>query len=125
MKNSETIEESKDDIFLISEKIAFNRISCELSHDNKKIKLPYTESKLLILNKNSVVSREQLIGFSWGDRIVTDSSLAKSISNLRKIFRQLEQADDCIITIPRLGYRFTLQVRPMVYGTDRGVVCTK
>ncbi|MBS4686811.1 winged helix-turn-helix domain-containing protein [Aeromonas sobria] len=112
MVDNEAIEISKNEIFLINESIVFNRISSELSHDSKCIKLAYTEANILLMlisNKNSIITRERLIEFSWGDRVVTDSSLAKSISNLRKALRTLGQNDDCIITVPRLGYRFTLE----------------
>ncbi|MBL0667040.1 winged helix-turn-helix domain-containing protein [Aeromonas jandaei] len=122
MADNEANQISHNETFLINGNIVFNRISSELSHDGKYIKLAYTEANLLlmlILNKNSIVTRERLIEFSWGERVVTDSSLAKSISNLRKALRKLGQNDDCIITVPRLGYRFTLQAHAIeIEDTD-------
>ncbi|MFM5622441.1 transcriptional regulator [Aeromonas veronii] len=121
MADTEAIEISKGEIFLINDSIVFNQISSELSCNNKFMKLAHTEANILlmlILNKNNIVTRERLIEFSWGDRVVTDSSLAKSISNLRKALRSLGQNDECIITVPRLGYRFTLQAYAIEYTNN-------
>lgn len=109
--------------------VVFNPINNELSTKETSIKLAYTESKilsLLIANDNDIISREEMINFSWEGRIVTDASLAKSISNLRKALRNLGLEDDCIITIPRLGYRSTLSAQSVpnptsvdLHSTDR------
>lgn len=94
--------------------VTFNPISNELSTNEASIKLAYTESKmlsLLIASENDIVSREKMITYSWGSRVVTDASLAKSISNLRKALRNLGLEDECIITIPRMGYRSALSAK--------------
>ncbi|QCG47281.1 winged helix-turn-helix domain-containing protein [Aeromonas schubertii] len=102
--------------YLLESCIAFNSVLSELSQNGENIKLAYTESKtllLLIQHVGEIVSREQITEYSWSGRIVTDSSLAKSISNVRKALRELGLEDDVIITVPRIGYRLICKVIKM------------
>lgn len=101
------------EVFLLENSIIFNSILNELSCNGNVIKLAYTESRtleLLISHAGDIVPREDITEFSWSGRVVTDSSLAKSISNIRKALRTLGLGDDSIITIPRVGYRLTCLV---------------
>lgn len=111
MIENESAQESLEERFLIADKIVFDSIINEVSDKNKSIKLAYTEARTLLLlihHSGEIVPREKIIEFSWGGRIVTDSSLAKSISNIRKALRDFELNEDSIITVPRIGYRLTL-----------------
>lgn len=103
-----------ESLLLLNGIVIFNPISNELSTNEDSVKLAYSESKmlsLLIASGNDIVSRENMITFSWGSRVVTDASLAKSISNLRKALRSLGVNGECIITVPRVGYRSTLSAQ--------------
>lgn len=96
--------------FILGDDVLFDSVLSELSQNGKDIKLAYTESKALLLlihHNGEIVPREHITDFAWHGRIVTDSSLAKSISNLRKALREFGLEDDSIITIPRMGYRLT------------------
>lgn len=84
----------------------------ELTFGNKTHQLSYTETRILdflIKNNGNIVSKTKIIEYSWTGRVVAETSLAKSISNLRKVFRECHFHDDVIQTIPRLGYRLNLK----------------
>jgi DNA-binding winged helix-turn-helix (wHTH) protein len=67
----------------------------------------------LVEAKGRVVGKEEIIGRVWPDTYVSDGSLARNISVLRKAL-----GDDVIETIPRRGYRITLPVRLASAGEE-------
>ncbi len=75
--------------------------------DNKKIDLTKTEFmllKLLISNKNKVLSREQLLDSLWGnEKIVIDRTIDVHIKKLRD---KLGKYGDYIKTVRGVGYIF-------------------
>ncbi|ATL91565.1 hypothetical protein CK911_01200 [Aeromonas sp. CU5] len=110
-----------DDCYILADQISFDPILNELTLHEKNIKLAYTEGRTLLLlihHAGDIVPREKIIDFSWAGRVVTDSSLAKSISNIRKALREFELNEDSIITVPRIGYRLTLRVSVDVNRRD-------
>lgn len=99
-------------IYILDGMLEFRVIDSELIYDKKIYQLAYTESRILdflIKNNGNIVSKDKIIEYSWTGRVVAETSLAKSISNLRKIFRECHFHDDVIQTIPRLGYRLNLK----------------
>lgn len=121
MTDEKSTDAFTESCLLLNGVVVFNPINNELSTNETSIKLAYTESKvlsLLIASENDIVPREKMISFSWDGRVVTDSSLAKSISNLRKALRNLGLEDECIITIPRIGYRSTLSAQIIFNATS-------
>lgn len=63
--------------------------------------------KLLIDQKGSVISRQELIEQVWPNRYGADESLSKSISELRKVLKKAQKnLDKSIETIPKGGYKF-------------------
>lgn len=98
--------------YILEDSAEFSVMDSELTFGNKTHQLSYTEARILdflIKNNGSVVSKTQIIEYSWTGRVVAETSLAKSISNLRKVFRECHFHDDVIQTIPRLGYRLNLK----------------
>ncbi|TQP09984.1 hypothetical protein FLL96_15050, partial [Vibrio cholerae] len=76
--------------------------------------LSHTETRILeilIKNYGNLVNKDEIIEHSWTGRIVAETSLSKSISNIRKIFKECGISDDAIQTIPRLGYRLNLNIK--------------
>ncbi|MGH9452979.1 MAG: TPR end-of-group domain-containing protein [Terriglobia bacterium] len=72
--------------------------------------LPLTPKEfdtLLVLVENSghLVGKEEIISRVWPDTFVGDSSLTRNISVLRRAL-----GDDVIQTLPKFGYRLTLEV---------------
>lgn len=111
MNDESSIQEPLDGSYLIDGKVLFNVVLNEITYEDKQFKLAYTESKTLLLlihHLGDIVARERIIEYGWGGRVVSDASLAKSISNLRKVLRECTLDDESILTVPRVGYRFTL-----------------
>ncbi|MEM8958053.1 MAG: winged helix-turn-helix domain-containing protein [Pseudomonadota bacterium] len=63
----------------------------------------------LVAAGTATLSREALLDSVWADVIVTDESLTKAISELRRVFRRAEQGSDIIETVPRTGYRLLVE----------------
>ena len=63
---------------------------------------------LLVDRRREVVTKDELMGLLWPDVIVEENSLARLISDLRKA---IGEAGDCIVTVPKRGYRFDGEVR--------------
>ncbi len=79
------------------------------SKEEKKLNLTPNEFRLLhclMKNQDRVLSRNQLLQFVWGSAThITDRTIDKHISSLRQ---KLEVDAKCIVTVPGLGYRFSV-----------------
>ena len=64
----------------------------------------------LVDHAGEVVTKEQLIRTVWADTFVTDDVLTRSISELRKVFRDQSKEPRYIQTIPRSGYRLIAKI---------------
>jgi DNA-binding winged helix-turn-helix (wHTH) protein len=64
--------------------------------------------KILIDNKNKVVTRVDLMDFVWKDVMVSDESVTKAASDLRKFFATNNMTDFKLTTINRLGYKLEI-----------------
>ena len=60
---------------------------------------------VLVENAGQLVGKEDIISRVWPDTFVSDSSLTRNVSVLRKVL-----GDDVIQTLPKFGYRLTLAV---------------
>ncbi len=88
--------------------IRFDPIKNRIYNDERSIKIGYRETRVLeLLHKNSpdIVSKQDIIGFAWGNEFIGDTSLAKSISLLRQGFVRLGIKETPIVTVPKVGYR--------------------
>lgn len=86
-----------------------------LTRNGSLVPLPpkVTETLLVLVeHAGHVVTKEDLIAQLWPDTFVDESNLAQNVFRLRKV---LGGGDDqaFIQTIPRRGYRFAHQVRPI------------
>src|SRR4051812_44602518 len=65
----------------------------------------------LLDNRGRVVSRDDIIGSVWGDRIVSESTLTSRINAARKAIGDSGEQQNLIRTVARKGFRFvgTLQ----------------
>ena len=72
---------------------------------------------VLIENKGNLVTRDVILDRVWKDTFVEDGNLNHAILNLRRVL-----GDDSIQTVPRRGYRFTADVRPVMTDSDRLVI---
>ena len=60
---------------------------------------------ILLDNLGEFVSKDELMNLAWKKTIVTEQSVSKGISDLRKFFASNGLADLKITTIRKLGYR--------------------
>ncbi|MCS0540248.1 winged helix-turn-helix domain-containing protein [Aeromonas veronii] len=100
-------------IFVINDVIFFEPEKKKVYLNEDSATLSYVESKvlsLLISNINRVVTKNEVMEHSWEGRVVTDSSLAKAISNIRKVLKKFSNDQDIVQTIPRIGYRLSCSV---------------
>ena len=89
------------------------------SHDGAPVRLaPKTFELLLffICNSNEVLEKETLMREVWPDAFVEDANLTVHISSLRKALSADIDASAMIETFPKVGYRFTADVREFVNG---------
>ncbi|RXH20596.1 winged helix-turn-helix domain-containing tetratricopeptide repeat protein [Bradyrhizobium guangzhouense] len=65
----------------------------------------------LIINRERVVSKDDMIAAIWKGRIVSDSALTTRINGARSAIGDSGQVQRLIKTLPRKGFRFVGQVR--------------
>ncbi|MCC2617285.1 winged helix-turn-helix domain-containing protein [Aestuariibacter halophilus] len=63
----------------------------------------------LALNAGQTVSRQALLSSVWGDRVVVEEALTRTISQLRAIFNDSKDKQ-LIQTIPKKGYRLKARI---------------
>lgn len=83
-----------------------------LWHGDHLVTLPPTPAKILVALvglAGQVVDKAELRSAVWGETTVSDSVVARTVSRLREELESLG-LPDCIQTVSRRGYRFTLPV---------------
>jgi len=69
---------------------------------------------ILLKNKNDFVSREKLMAFVWKDVVVTEQSITKAISDLRKFFIKNDIENLNITTVSKIGYKLDIKESPNI-----------
>jgi DNA-binding winged helix-turn-helix (wHTH) protein/tetratricopeptide (TPR) repeat protein len=77
---------------------------------------------LLIERRGELLEKEFLLRALWPDVDVDENSLAKVISDVRRVLGEGSKEQGCIATIPRRGYRFTANVEVLRAGDTRPTV---
>ena len=96
-----------------------------LFHDNVHVPLkPKVVDTLIALleDAGNVVSKSQLMEKVWSDGFVEESNLSVNIYELRKAFKNFDNCDDLIQTIPRRGFRFNALVVRKPFLHENGKV---
>jgi transcriptional activator of cad operon len=62
------------------------------------------------LNHHKIVSRDELIANVWHNRIVSDNAINRAVSQLRLAIAELDTEQEYIQTLPRAGYRLSVNV---------------
>ncbi|UII78231.1 winged helix-turn-helix domain-containing protein [Flagellimonas sp. CMM7] len=86
----------------------FDPITSELTNGSEKIHLQNQVAKVLIelIKANGqTISKKELLEKAWPNTIVTENSLDKTVSELRKVFGDSRANAQFIETLPRKGYR--------------------
>jgi DNA-binding winged helix-turn-helix (wHTH) protein/pimeloyl-ACP methyl ester carboxylesterase len=77
---------------------------------------------VLVENRGSVLSKDELMRLVWPDQFVEENNLAQNIHLVRKLLRDGTGEARYIETIPKRGYRFVAQVEaleePVVAADD-------
>jgi DNA-binding winged helix-turn-helix (wHTH) protein len=76
----------------------------------------------LVRLDGEVASRGQLLDEVWHRQYGGDESLTRSVSQLRKAFRDIGACSDHIQTVPKRGYRFIADTGPL--GPDDCALCS-
>ncbi len=67
----------------------------------------------LIEHRGRLIEKDKLMKLVWPESFVEEANLTNNISTLRKALGEGEDGANYIETIPRIGYRFTGQVREL------------
>ncbi|WP_170949751.1 winged helix-turn-helix domain-containing protein, partial [Enterobacter hormaechei] len=63
--------------------------------------------ELLSHNKETIVSRDEILQHVWKERFVCENVVSVALSNIRKIIRKVDEDCLCLSTISGKGYIFT------------------
>ncbi len=103
-------------MFFINNKISYDPCNASLSsisnEESSDVKLDYLESialDLLISKKNQLVKYDEFFS-NWRSSEVTDNSLSRVVSMLRKKMKQAGLTDSVIINTAKKGYTLVAQV---------------
>ncbi|HUB92302.1 MAG TPA: winged helix-turn-helix domain-containing protein [Dyella sp.] len=73
----------------------------------------------LIENRARPVGRDELISAVWGRADVSDNLLAQTVVRLRRMLGDAGNEQRCIKTVPRVGYRWMLEIAVQTRGPGR------
>ncbi|WP_318452607.1 winged helix-turn-helix domain-containing protein [Photobacterium leiognathi] len=93
--------------FVLGEKVYFDFLARNIITPDRAISLGSREAKILKLmlkKSNKVISKDLIFDNVWGKVLVSEASLTKAISNLRKSLDSIDQLDCQIKTVPKEGY---------------------
>jgi DNA-binding winged helix-turn-helix (wHTH) protein len=68
---------------------------------------------LLVENQGRLMPKEELMDRLWADTFVEERNLTQNIFTLRKVLGETKAGDKFIETVPRRGYRFVAEIRPV------------
>lgn len=68
---------------------------------------------VLVENRGRLVTKDELMEKIWADCFVEERNLTQNIFTLRKLFGDADKDKKFIETVPRRGYRFVAEVRPV------------
>ncbi|GIB18639.1 transcriptional regulator [Vibrio cholerae] len=98
--------------YLLGNQVIFDTLKREVVTIDKIIGLGGREAailKLLCENANTVIAKEEINDKVWGKVFVSETSLTKAISNLRKSLQLIDGVMCEIKTIPKEGYMLILE----------------
>lgn len=93
--------------YILGKRIIFDVLENKINGINQVIRLGGREAsilKILYDDRNRAITKDELNKKVWGDLLVSEASLTKAISNLRKSLESLEGIGCKIKTLPKEGY---------------------
>ncbi|HVI06834.1 MAG TPA: winged helix-turn-helix domain-containing protein, partial [Candidatus Binatia bacterium] len=94
----------------------------QLRHGASRMELPpraFDTLQVLVENSGRLLEKDALMLTVWGDTFVEENNLSQVVYLLRKALRDGEDGTRYIETVPKRGYRFTAEVRPVEAGDVR------
>jgi DNA-binding winged helix-turn-helix (wHTH) protein len=82
--------------------------ACRVFHGDTEIRVEaQTMSALVVLSRaaGATVTREELVNACWQGRFVSDDAIARTISKVRLLARDMEPMPFILETLPKVGYR--------------------
>ena len=87
-----------------------------LFRDGDPVEIPARQVDLLALlvgRAGALVTREDLVRAFWADVFVTDNTLTRAVSDLRRTLGDAPHGSRYVQTVARRGYRFVAEVRAL------------
>jgi len=94
----------------------------ELTRHGEPVALPASAFDCLVYlieNRARPVGRDELISAVWGRADVSDNLLAQTVVRLRRMLGDAGNEQRCIKTVPRVGYRWMLEIAVQTRGPGR------
>jgi TolB-like protein len=91
------------------EEFSFDTRRCELRRRERLIPVEpqvYELIRLLIENRDRLVTREEIVDQVWKGRFISDAAISSRIRSVRKALGDDGRTQRLIRTLPRLGFRF-------------------
>lgn len=79
----------------------------------------------LVQNEGRTLEHDEILEAVWPDSFVEQANLKKGVSTLRKLLGEQPDESRYIKTIPRRGYRFVAEVKPVLEDVKVVVVATR
>lgn len=93
--------------YTLGKEVIFDTLKCEILADEQIVSLGSRDGailKLLCEQSNKVVLKEEIHEQVWGKVLVSETSLTKAVSNLRKHLSLFDGVTCEIKTVPKEGY---------------------
>jgi DNA-binding winged helix-turn-helix (wHTH) protein len=106
----------------------FDQAGCRLYRDNAPVDLPprlLDLLALLVARPGDLLAKDDLIAQVWPGVFVTDNSLTRAVSELRRSLGDVAEEPQYIQTVARRGYRFVAPVRVGTRGTPAVSIAPK
>lgn len=114
--------------YTLGKGIQFNLIKCTISSEQQEVMLGSRETKLLELfceNPNQVLNKTLMTDAVWGALVVSETSLTKAISNLRKALNRFGNLVCEIKTVPKEGYIFIFENKCESWNIEENILPEK
>ena len=98
-----------------------------LLRDGKPVQLAprvFDTLTALIENSGHLIAKSKLISILWPDTFVEEGTLARNISDLRKVLGEAPGSAKFIETVPKRGYRFSASVK-LCHPSDNPVAISR
>lgn len=95
---------------------SFDTDKCELRSDGAPVPLEpqvFALLRLLIENRERLVSKDEIIERIWNGRIVSEAAVSSRVKSARQAIGDDGGAQRMIRTVPKLGFRFVAEVEPL------------